>query len=100
MGKSLFEDLELGLSRPLSVLYLVRDIRIEFSKVDERRICAWRNDIWDAGVGETRILVRVVHGLADGGRGRGRRLAEEGGGKKERLEGRREMKYRRRKNTI
>ena len=35
MGKGLFEDLELGLCRPLPVLYLVWDVRVKLSEVDE-----------------------------------------------------------------
>ena len=60
-GEGLFEDFELGGRGPLAVLYLVGDVRIEFSEVDERGIYAWRDDIWDAGVWETRVVV-LVHG--------------------------------------
>ena len=35
MGKGLFEDLELSLCRSLSVFYLVWDVGIELSEVDE-----------------------------------------------------------------
>ena len=52
MRKGLFEGLELGLSRPLSVFYLVGDVGVELPKVDERRIHAWGDDVWDAGIGE------------------------------------------------
>ena len=36
---------------------LVGDVRIELSKVDERGICAWRDDIWDAGIRGSRVVV-------------------------------------------
>jgi len=52
VSKGLFKDLELRLSGPLSMFNLVGDVRIELSKVDKRRICAWGDDVWDAGIGE------------------------------------------------
>ena len=52
MSKSLFEDFELGLGRPLSVFNLVWNVRVELPEVDEGRIYAWGNDVRDAGVGE------------------------------------------------
>jgi hypothetical protein len=66
VGKGLFEDLELGLCRSLSVFYLVGNVRIELFEVDERGIYAWGNDVWDAGAWE-RVVARVVHGSAGGG---------------------------------
>jgi hypothetical protein len=53
MRKCLFKDLKLGLSRPLAVFYLVGDVGVEFSEVDDRGIYAFGNDVWDAGVWET-----------------------------------------------
>ena len=35
MGEGLFENLELGLCRPLSMFYFVWDVRIELSEVDK-----------------------------------------------------------------
>ena len=52
MSKGPLEDLELGLRRPLAVFYLVGDVWIELSKVDERGIHVCGNGIWDAGVCE------------------------------------------------
>lgn len=104
MGKGLLKDLELGLSRSLAMLDLVGNIRIKLSKVDERRICAWGNEIWGARVGETWIVVRVVHGwVMDWVGGREWRGASAGGRgrrKEKEVERGRVMKYERRKNAI
>lgn len=91
-GKGLFKDFELGRGGSLAVLYLVGDVRIEFSEVDEGGIYAWRDDIWDTGVWETRVV--AVHG-GEGGRAKGRdgeRASARGGRKERRRRG--EMKYR------
>ena len=53
MGESLFKNLQLGLSCPLAMLYLVWDVRVELSEVGERGICAWGADVWNAGIRET-----------------------------------------------
>ena len=52
-GECLFEDFELGRGCPLAVFYLVGNVGIEFSEVDERGIYAWRDDVWNAGARET-----------------------------------------------
>lgn len=61
MGKGLFKDLELGLSCPLSVFYLVGNVRIELSEVDKRGIYARGDDTWNAGIWVAWEVVRVVH---------------------------------------
>ena len=70
MGESLFKNLKLGLSGPLAMLYLVWDVRVELSEVDEGGICAWGADIWNAGIRETRVVVRAVHGCSRGMEGK------------------------------